>query len=146
LLVSAGPREQRVNRGPHTARHDGIVKFHRLRLKLWRRLVDWASGDCSPEESVMKIVKAICVIAAAGLFTSGAAAQDMHRQTTTTRTVTRVHVDHASTMGVHHGRRMAWGHHRVCHTTWRHHHRVRICRSMPMHHTMVRTRVVTRTH
>ena len=29
----------------------------------------------------------------------------------------------------YHGYRHGWrGHHRVCHTEWRHHHRVRVCR------------------
>jgi hypothetical protein len=127
-----------------------LRKFHPPRLQLWGLLGDWATGDCSPEESKMKIVTAFCAIAAAGLFASGASAQDNHR-TETTRTVTqvhvdRVHVDHASPMGVQHGRRMAWGHHRNCHMVWRHHHRVRICNAWPMHphHTIVRTKIITR--
>jgi hypothetical protein len=94
----------------------------------------------------MKIVTIFCAVAATGLIASSAPAQDVHRQTTTTRTVTRVHVDRASPMGINHGRRMAWGHHRNCHMVWRHHHRVRLCNAWPMHsthRTVVRTKIIT---
>jgi len=94
----------------------------------------------------MKIVKALCAVAAAGLIASAASAQTVNHETTTTKTVTKVHVTHASTSGMHHGRRLAYGHHRTCHMVWRHHHHVRVCRAMPMHivrHTTVKTKVIT---
>jgi len=91
----------------------------------------------------MKIAKTACLAAAATLLPLGAPAfaQDMHRddhmgapdqrvvvkRTVVRRTVVRDHDDRGrDDMMRHHG----WSRHheRHCWTTWRHHHRERVCR------------------